>query len=127
MLLLLGVELAERIVQPVIIRHEQNIITPTVPPRVVLAELIVAGGHVGNESNRVDEGKESDSLPSHLLAVHVNVELSRVEVDDRGEFICHKVVEDVRNVDLSACGQRGSRTSTMDPLRHSVKMPKPYD
>ena len=33
-------------------------------------------------------------MPCHALAVHVNVELRRVKIDDRGIFFCHEWVED---------------------------------
>jgi hypothetical protein len=42
----------------------------------------------------VDEWQKSHALPCHSLAIHVNFELRRVKIDDRGIFCYHKRVED---------------------------------
>jgi len=85
-----------------IVRDEENVISPSVPPGVVLRELGVPRRHLLEESSRIDEGKESDSLPLHLLSVHVDVEVGRVEVDDGRHLVGHEVVEDLGNVNLTA-------------------------
>ena len=42
----------------------------------------------------VDEWQKSHALPCHALAVHVNVELCGVKIDDWGILFCHELVED---------------------------------
>jgi len=115
--LLLRVKLAERIVQRVIIRDEENVVSPSIPPGIVLRELRVPRCHLLEESSRIDERKESDSLPLHFLSVHVDVEIGRVEVDDRRHLVRHEVVEDLGDVDLTAQVERKERGGQLEEER----------
>lgn len=97
-----------------IVGYEENVVSPGVPPSIVLRELRVSRRHLLEQSSRIDERKESDSLPLHLLSVHVDVEVGRVEVDDGRHLVGHEVVEDLRDVDLTARIEERRRKSQFE-------------
>jgi len=100
-LLLLRVEPAEGIVELVLVSDKEDVAPVRVAPDVILGQVWVARVHRVEEPDRVDEGQKRDALPLHLLAVHVDLKVGRVEVDDRAVGLVHERLERARNVHLT--------------------------
>ena len=79
--------------------------TPLVPPLLVVREVRILRVHGFQEALLVDEGQKDNALPSHALAVHIDLDGGRVEVNDRRRFVCHEIMEGCR--DVSPTGKNG--------------------
>lgn len=63
--------------------HEQSIVSESVAYDFDVSETGVTSRHGFEETIGVNEREESDSLPEHLLSVHIDVERVGIEVFDR--------------------------------------------
>jgi hypothetical protein len=78
--------------------HEDGILAPIVAAYLVFGEFLVRSSHGFEKPVFVDEWQQGNTLPDHLLAVHVDLEGLRIEVDDGRVFVSHQMMEHIRDV-----------------------------
>jgi len=66
---------------------------------------MVLGRHSAEQAFLVDEWNLDDSFPLHLLAVHIEIELARIEIDDGRVGTSHQGMVDIRDDRLTSVGK----------------------
>lgn len=77
----------------VLVGEYQNIISDFVAFVLISRQLWVPCAHRSKKPLLVNKGKQSNTLPSKLLAIQINWEVFRVELDDVAVGFGHQVVE----------------------------------
>lgn len=83
---------------------EDDVLAKSVASILVFCEFGIPLRHGTQQSLFIYERQEGDTLPQHLLSIHVYVELFWVEVDDLGIFLSHQLLERRRQMRTSKSG-----------------------
>lgn len=94
----LRVELAKLRVEVVVIRNQHDIVPDSIPTLLVWSQERFHGRDGTEQSVLRDEWQKRDTLPCHLLSIHIDFEVGRIEVDDRRVFLDHQLLVWLRQV-----------------------------
>ena len=94
--------------------NEQHVVSPLVAPLLVIRKIPVSRSHRVQKTLLVNKGEKRDTLPSHPLPVHIDLEGRGIEVDNRRSVLCHQVVERLRDVSSTSERTPGEKRSGTD-------------
>ena len=84
--------------------YKEKVMAPLVPSILVVREIRIPRSHRIQKTLLVNKGEKDNALPGHALAIHIDLEGGRVEVNDRRRIFCHEIVEGCRDVSSTADG-----------------------
>lgn len=100
--LALGVQALNVVVQRIFLADKDSIRTERVAGYLGSVELVVDNLHLVLQPLRINKGQQGNSLPQHLLSIHVHLKFEGVKVLDGRVRISHKVMERLGEVDATA-------------------------
>jgi hypothetical protein len=89
----------------VVLVNEQDVTPRLVAPLFVRGECVAKWFDSLQQSNFVNEGQQSDSLPSKFLSVHVDWKVFWVKILDGGILRDHQLLIGKRQVLFAASGE----------------------
>jgi hypothetical protein len=88
--LLLCIQFAETVVQFVAFSHQHNIVSPCIPPPFIDGQLRLFCRDSRQQSVLLDKRQQRNTLPCHLLAVHIDFKVGGIEIQNGRIFLRHK-------------------------------------
>lgn len=76
-----------------LLRYKREVVAVFIAFLLRVGETPIKRRHCVQQSPRIDEGQQGNTLPGHPLPVHVDPERARIKVDNWGRFLSHQLVE----------------------------------